>query len=133
MLVKHKKSWFIIWTIIFSLILFITALIFLVVAKGYNDFRAINNITVLLGGLIILVIGIVRHKTVLISDELQKTIQLEIFSYTHIAFLTFLSLFALLQISYHFKLEPMQVLIIILLGTSLLQIIISFFVKRKYK
>lgn len=133
MLMKHKKSWFIIWMIIFSFILIATALIFLVVAKDYNNFRVINNITVILGGLIILVIGIVRHKTVLISDELQKTIQLEIFSYTHIAFLTFLSLFALLQIAYHFKLEPMQVLIIVLFGTSILQIIISFFVKRKYK
>ena len=133
MLMKHKKSWFIIWMIIFSFILITTVLIFLVVTKDYNDFRVINNITVIFGGLIILIIGIVRHKTVLIGDELQKRIQLEIFSYSHIAFLTFLSLFALLQIVYHFKLEPMQVLIIVLFGTSLLQIIISFFVKRKYK
>jgi hypothetical protein len=133
MLVKHKKSWFIIGVGIFSFILLITAFIFLVFDKDYNNFRVINNITVILGGLIILIIGIVRHKTVLISDELQKRIQLEIFSYTHIAFLTFLSLFALLQITYHFKLEPMQVLIIVLFGTSILQLIISFFVKRKYK
>ena len=131
MLIKHNKSWFITGLGIFSFILLATFVIFFSIDQEFRELASIP--AVMFAVIIILVIGIVRHKILLRGDELQKTIQLEIFSYTHIAFLTFLSLFAILQIVYHFRLEPMQVLIIILFGTSLLQIIISFFVKRKYK
>lgn len=134
MLITPKKPWFIIWLIIFSIILLMAIILSLVVNNDFNDLRVKNNLLVILAGIIILVIGFLGYKkTPIISDELQKTIQIQIFSFTYISFLGFLAFFSLLQLVCRFKLEPQEVISIIFSGTLLIQLIISFFVKRKYK
>jgi hypothetical protein len=113
---------------------FVSLTIFTILITWDKEFREFKSTSaVIIASIIILMVGMLRHKTMLSGDELQKTIQLKIFSYTHSAFLTFLALFACLQIAYDFKLAPMDVLLIVLFGTSILQLIISFFVKQKYK
>lgn len=132
MLVKQKKSWWILGMIIILLVFLITFTTLLIVNKNFRDLK--SSSAVLLATIWILALWIVRHKTNSSwGDELQKTIQLEIFSYTFIAFQFFLTLFVLIELAYHFKMEPMEVLITVLFGVSTIQLVVSFFVKRKYK
>ena len=126
-----KKKWLIIGLTSISFVLIITFAMLIIWDKEFREFKSTS--AVIFASIIILIVGVVRHKTLLSGDELQKTIQLKIFSFTHTAFLTFLALFGVAQIAYNFKLAPMDVLLIVLFGTSILQLIISFFVKRKYK
>jgi hypothetical protein len=128
---QGKKKLLITSLISVSLVLLTVFAILIISDKDFREFKSAS--AVIFASLIILIVGIVRHKTLLSGDELQKTIQLRIFSFTHTAFLTFLTLFGCLQIAYNFKLAPMDVLLIVLFGTSIFQTIISFFVKQKYK
>lgn len=131
MTAKGKKKLLILGLISIPLVLLTVFTILITLDKNFREFKSAS--AVIFGSLFILIGGIARYKTLLSGDELQKTIQLKIFSYTHSAFLTFLALFACLQIAYNFKLAPMTVLLIVLFGTIILQLIISFFVKQKYK
>jgi len=134
MFLKQKKSRFIIWMSIFTLILIASAIVFVGFNNNLNDQRTKNSLLVIIMGVLILIIGILGYKKgPVISDELSKTIQLEIYSNTHIAFLSFVSAFALTEIVFHFNLEPLIVINIIFSGTMILQLIISFFIKRKYR
>lgn len=132
MLMKHKKSWLTLGMIAILFVFIITFVVLLIMDKNFRDFKSLT--AVLLAAVWILALLFIRHKTTSSwGDELQKTIQLEIFYYTFIALQFFLTLFVLLEIAYRFKMEPMEVLITILLGMNIAQLAVSFFVKRKYK
>ncbi len=132
MLLKQKKSWIIISMIILSFVFLITFVILLAADKNFRDLK--SSAAVIFAAVIILVLWILRHKTTSSwGDELQKTVQLEIFSYTFIAFQFFLTFFVLIELAYHFKMEPMEVLITVLFGVSMIQLVVAFFVKRKYR
>lgn len=132
MLMKHKKSWLTLGMIAILFVFIITFVVLLIMDKNFRDFKSLT--AVLLAAVWILALFFIRHKTTSSwGDELQKTIQLEIFYYTFIALQFFLTLFVLLEIAYRFKMEPMEVLITILLGMNIAQLAVSFFVKRKYK
>ncbi|MCL4549305.1 MAG: hypothetical protein M1495_12130 [Bacteroidetes bacterium] len=129
---KHKKSWLTLGMIAILFVFIITFVVLLIMDKNFRDFKSLT--AVLLAAVWILALLFIRHKTTSSwGDELQKTIQLEIFYYTFIALQFFLTLFVLLEIAYRFKMEPMEVLITILLGMNIAQLAVSFFVKRKYK
>ncbi len=132
MLTQFKKSWLIVSLTILLLVFLIAFGFLLVTDKNFRDLK--SGLAVIFASIIILTIWIIHHKTSFSwGDELQKTIQLEIFSYTYIAFQAFLCLFILMEITYRFKMEPMEVLVTTLLGISTIQLVVSFFVKRKYK
>lgn len=132
MLMKHKKSWLTLGMIAILFVFIITFVVLLIMDKNFRDFKSLT--AVLLAAVWILALLFIRHKTTSSwGDEIQKTIQLEIFSYTFVALQFFLTLFVLLEIAYRFKMEPMEVLITILLGMNIAQLAVSFFVKRKYK
>lgn len=132
MLMKHKKSWLTLGMIAILFVFIITFVVLLIMDKNFRDFKSLT--AVLLAAVWILALFFIRHKTTSSwGDEIQKTIQLEIFSYTFVALQFFLTLFVLLEIAYRFKMEPMEVLITILLGMNIAQLAVSFFVKRKYK
>ncbi|MCL6099738.1 MAG: hypothetical protein M1391_14320 [Bacteroidetes bacterium] len=129
---KHKKSWLTLGMIAILFVFIITFVVLLIMDKNFRDFKSLT--AVLLAAVWILALFFIRHKTTSSwGDEIQKTIQLEIFSYTFVALQFFLTLFVLLEIAYRFKMEPMEVLITILLGMNIAQLAVSFFVKRKYK
>ena len=132
MQIKHKKSWLIVGMIFLLLVLIITFVVLLIINKNFRDFKSLS--AVLLATVWVLALWLLRYKTTSSwGDELQKTIQLEIFSYTFIAFQFFLTLFVLIELAYRFKMEPMEVLITILFGMNIIQLTVSYFVKRKYK
>ena len=132
MQIKNKKSWLILGMIAIPLVLIITFVVLLIIDKNFRDFKSLS--AVLLATVWVLALWLLRYKTTSSwGDELQKTIQLEIFSYTFIAFQFFLTLFVLIELAYRFKMEPMEVLITILFGMNIIQLTVSYFVKRKYK
>lgn len=132
MQIKNKKSWLILGMIAIPLVLIITFVVLLIIDKNFRDFKSLT--AVLLATVWILALLFIRYKTTSsLGDELQKTIQLEIFSYTFIATQFLLAFFAVLELAYRFKMEPMGVLITILFGMNIIQLTVSFFVKRKYK
>lgn len=129
---KNKKSWLIVGMIVIILVFILTFVVLLIIDKNFRDFKSLS--AVLLATVWVLALWLLRYKTTSSwGDELQKTIQLEIFSYTFIAFQFFLTLFVLIELAYRFKMEPMEVLITILFGMNIIQLTVSYFVKRKYK
>ena len=132
MQIKHKKSWLIVGMIVIILVFILTFVVLLIIDKNFRDFKSLS--AVLLATVWILALWLLRYKTTSSwGDELQKTIQLEIFSYTFIAFQFFLTLFVLIELAYRFKMEPMEVLITVSFGVSMIQLVVAFFVKRKYR
>ena len=132
MQMKNKKSWLIVGMIVIILVFILTFVVLLIIDKNFRDFKSLS--AVLLATVWVLALWLLRYKTTSSwGDELQKTIQLEIFSYTFIAFQFFLTLFVLIELAYRFKMEPMEVLITILFGMNIIQLTVSYFVKRKYK
>lgn len=107
MKIKHEKSWLILGMIVILLVFIITFVVLLIADKNFRDFKSLT--AVVLATVWVLALMFFRYKTTSSwGDELQKTIQLEIFSYTFLAMQFFLTLFVLVEIACRFKMEPMK-------------------------
>ena len=129
---KDKKSW-LTTLIIFVLYLLITVFItFLRLFKKFNEFKP--GAAIIIAAILIVLLILIRRQTGSSwGDELQKTIQLEIFSYSYIAFQLLLSFIIIFFVVFHFQIDTGTLLVLIMAIMGFIQSAAAYFVKRKYK
>lgn len=99
----------------------------------HSSLTSVKIICSILSAALFISLGIIMHRVIQKMGKFERAIQLQVYSYSYLGFLTFLGIFMVLQESFKFNLDATDAIVIILFAVSLIQLFTTILFKKKYR
>ncbi len=120
-------------TIILTWLLFVVGLPGTIYISKHSSLTPVKITCSILAAILFVVLGVIMHRVINKMGEFERAIQLQVYSYSYLGFLTFLCIFMVLQESFKFNFDASDAIVIILFALSLIQLLTTILFKKKYR